>query len=180
VTHDEAERGLVDRARNGSASAFAQLLNAHQQAVRTFLRRLCGQWAEADDLAQDVFVDAWLQLRRFDVNRSLRSWLYGIAYRKYLMSRRTFLRRRRREEVSVEGESHFEDPTRNDESWVDLHRALQSLPPPQRAAVALCLAAGYSHSEAAAALEMPLGSVKSLVLRGREKLLAVLGDYRNE
>ena len=66
---------------------FARLLEAHQQAVRGFLRRLCGQWTEADDLAQDVFVDAWLQQERYDARRPMRSWLFGIAYRKYLQSR---------------------------------------------------------------------------------------------
>jgi len=59
---------------------------------------------------------------------------------------------------------------------VALAKALAALPLDQRACVAMCLAAGYSHSEAAQALEMPLGTVKSHVLRGRERLLAALGD----
>jgi RNA polymerase sigma factor (sigma-70 family) len=180
MTPSAGERALIERAKAGSTSAFSQLLDAHQQAVRTFLRRLCGPWAEADDLAQDVFVDAWLQLRRFDVNRSLRSWLFGIAYRKYLMSRRGFFRRRWREGATADGDGLVEDPRLVSETRLDLSRALQTLPAPQRAAVALCLAGGYSHTEAAEALGMPLGTVKSLVLRGREKLLAALGDYRDE
>lgn len=59
---------------------------------------------------------------------------------------------------------------------IDLSRAMHALPVDQRAAVALCLAAEFSHSEAAEALGLPLGTVKSHVQRGRAALLAVLGD----
>ena len=57
---------------------------------------------------------------------------------------------------------------------MSLAAAMQALPPDQRAAVALCLAGGFSHGEAAAALALPLGTVKSYVDRGRAKLLARL------
>jgi RNA polymerase sigma-70 factor (ECF subfamily) len=57
-----------------------------------------------------------------------------------------------------------------------LEAAMAQLPPDQRAAVALCLAQGWTHAEAAEALDLPLGTIKSHVARGRDKLLSVLGD----
>jgi RNA polymerase sigma-70 factor (ECF subfamily) len=61
------------------------------------------------------------------------------------------------------------------EDKIDLERAMDGLPPDQRACVALCLAADFSHAEAAEALDMPLGTVKSHVTRGRARLLQALG-----
>lgn len=70
-----------------SREAFAPLVGAHQQAVRGFPRRLCGDPAE-DDLAQDVFIAAYTSLDNFRPGSDFRLWLYGIAYRKFLVSRR--------------------------------------------------------------------------------------------
>src|SRR5258706_9338677 len=102
MTYSEAERAIVEEAKFGSKVAFGKLIDAHQQAVRAFLRRLNGRWAEADDIAQDVFISAWVQLHRFDVRRSFRSWLFGMAYRKYLMTQRALFRRWRRDMLSVD------------------------------------------------------------------------------
>ena len=63
-----------------SRGAFAPLIEAHQREVRAFLRRLCGDPAEADDLAQDSFIAAWTSLGRFRRGADFRLWLYGIAY----------------------------------------------------------------------------------------------------
>ena len=85
-----------------SREAFAPLVEAHQQAVRAFLRRLCGDPAEADDLAQDAFIAAWTSLNSFRRGANFRLWLYGIAYRKFLASRRAAGRRRNREALVAE------------------------------------------------------------------------------
>ena len=83
---------LVAAARTGSPQAFSYLVARHQQAVRGFLRRGCGDAALADDLAQEAFLTAWSQIGRFDGRSTFRSWLCGIAYRKQLGSRRSSLR----------------------------------------------------------------------------------------
>ena len=173
VTPDDA---LVAEAQAGSTRAFSRLVAQHQQSVRAFLRRLAGDWAEADEVAQQAFVAAWTYLGRFQPGRDFRLWLCGIAYRKFLAARRSQWRRRRREEIAMEGRDMIAPPQSDDR--LDLLKAMQSLPEDQRAAVALCLAAGYSHGEAAEALGIPLGTVKSHVLRGRATLLAALrGDH---
>lgn len=170
-----AEHALIARAQSGSTEAFAGLVAAHQQVVRGFLRRLSGNHADADDLAQDVFLDAWVNFKHFKADAPLRPWLCGIAYRKFLSDRRSERRRAAREQVAMEGQDVSITPALRSDQRLDIARGLQSLPADQRGAVALCLAADFSHAEAAEILGIPLGTVKSHVQRGRDKLLAALG-----
>ncbi len=163
----------VRAARAGSDAAFARLVARHQAPVRAFLRRLGGRhWDEADDLAQEVFVAAWGSLGRLKDPAGVRSWLFGIAWRKAQDRMRSGLRSQARdrswldESAPSAGLSH--------EDRLALGDAMADLPADQRACVALCLADGWSHSEAAEALGLPLGTVKSHVARGRARLLAVL------
>jgi RNA polymerase sigma-70 factor (ECF subfamily) len=121
--------------------------------VRSFLRRALDDPADADDLAQETFLAAWSTLGRYRGQASFRSWLCGIAWRKSLTSNRAAC----------------------PDAALDAARALSALAPDERAAVALCLGADFSHAEAAEALGLPLGTIKSHVQRGRAKLLSVLG-----
>ena len=162
---------LVGAALGGSPDAFARLVDRHQQAVRGFLRRLSGNHADADDLAQETFLAAWGRLAAFRRSESLRAWLCGIAYRKWLSQRRAAGRRSAREQWSQEDAP----PAPSPDMRLDAATALGLLPQDQRAAVALCLAADFSHAEAAEALGLPLGTVKSHVTRGRARLVEVMG-----
>lgn len=171
------EGELIAAARAGDAAAFSRLVDMHQRSVRGFLRRLClGAHADADDLAQEAFVTAWTRIGTFRVGESFRSWLCGIGYRKWLTHRRGEARRAAREAEAEEpapvGRAEASD------ARLDASAALGALSQEQRACVALCLAAEFSHAEAAAALGMPVGTVKSHVARGRAKLLDVLGGTR--
>jgi RNA polymerase sigma-70 factor (ECF subfamily) len=174
VTDLEAEAAWARKAQAGSADAFAQLVRLHQQALRAFLRRLTGGHAEADDLAQETFVFAWEKIHRFDPARPFRSWLFGIAWRKYSEQRRGWRRLLARETAyadSLESAAPGEPGL-----TLDLAAACASLPPEQRAAVLLCLGCDFTHAEAAEALVLPLGTVKSHIARGRVKLVAFLGE----
>jgi len=176
MSDDAAEAVWVEKAQAGSAEAFGRLVRLHQQGLRAFLRRLSGNWADADDLAQESFVLAWTALARFQPGRSFRAWLFGIGWRKFREGRRSWARLLRRElAVAALAETVA---TPNPDLRLDLAAATHSLPPEQRAAVLLCLAGGFSHAEAAEVLALPLGTVKSHVTRGREKLLAALGETR--
>jgi RNA polymerase sigma-70 factor (ECF subfamily) len=167
------DEALVAAAQAGSTEAFSRLVDRHQQAVRAFLRRACGDWAAADDLAQDAFVTGWDRIGRLQTGESVRAWLCGIAYRKHLTARRSAVRSRVREQA-YEGE-RGSSPGVRPEDRLALEAAMAELPADQRACVALCLAADFSHGEAAQALGLPLGTVKSHVTRGRARLLARLG-----
>jgi RNA polymerase sigma factor (sigma-70 family) len=173
MTGEETEQAWVQRARAGSADAFSRLVAAHQQGLRGFLRRLTGNWAEADDIAQETFVFAWQSMARFDDGRSFRPWLYGIGWRKFRQARRSWLRLLKRESHAAEMAQSTTSPDPG--LRLDLAAAVNMLAPEQRAAVLLCLGCEFTQTEVAEALALPLGTVKSHVARGREKLAAALG-----
>lgn len=165
---------LVRAARAGSQAAFARLVAIHEKPLRGFLRK--SGWVDADDIAQEAFVAAWTSLGRLRADDGFRAWLYGIAWRKALDNRRAASRAARRDE-DWRGQEALEAASEvAREDRMALQAALDTLPEDQRACVTLCLGQGWSHPEASEALGLPLGTVKSHVTRGRERLLAVLGD----
>lgn len=169
--HDE--KRLIAAARKGDSRAYAALVDAHQQAIRGFLRRFTGHWADADDIAQEAFVTAWRKLDRFEGRSSFRSWVSGIGLRIARDARRSHTRAEARDSdwLAEQDQSESAAPI---EDRMALAQAMSELPDDQRAAVALCLGEGFSHSEAAAILNLPLGTIKSHVTRGRERLLQAL------
>ena len=167
------DEALVEAAQAGSQAAFARLVERHHQPLRAFLRRICGDWAMADDLAQETFLTAWSLIDRLKAGASVRSWLCGIGHNKHLTQLRSTGRERAREKT-YEADKPPSSGAMTDER-LTLETAMAELPPDQRACVALCLAADFSHAEAAEALGLPLGTVKSHVTRGRARLLQVLG-----
>lgn len=156
--------------------AFAELVRRHQSKVRTVLRRLTkGDTALADDLAQETFVLAWRNLRSFRFEARFSTWIYRIAFNAWQSEAR------KRREVSMELDDDALPPGSDayDEmpdvvSRVDLERALATLSDGERAAIGACYYADLSHEEAAAALGMPLGTVKTHVMRAKAKLRALL------
>lgn len=156
----------------GDQRAYAALVTRHQQAVRGLLMRLCRNHALADDLAQDAFVKAYNKISSYSGSGSFRAWLCRIAYNEFLMS----ARKRKAADQALErlqAEPH-ETSTRPGApgARVDLDRALATLGDEERACVVMCYAGGLSHSEAADAMGLPLGTVKSHVNRGRARLKA--------
>jgi RNA polymerase sigma factor (sigma-70 family) len=176
------DAALVQRARlaNG-ASAFEQLVRRHQGLVRAQLRRLTdGDHAVADDLAQETFVLAWRKLDQFRGESSFATWVYRIAYTCFLQHRRR--QGRPTEPVGDLDEAGAERMANADSESgleVDLGAAMQQLSENQRNALLYCVQLELSHEEAATVLGMPLGSVKTHVLRGKAKLRALLSEWRN-
>ena len=156
--------------------AFAELVRRHQSTVRGLLRNLVrNDVTLADDLAQDTFIRAYKNLRSFRGEAKFSTWLYRIAYNCFREEAR-----RRKELVGID-ETRLEaerDPSTVDAGLRhDLAHALQTIPVHERTAVVLCCQNGLSHDEAARVLDIPLGTVKTNVLRGREKLKKVLAAW---
>jgi RNA polymerase sigma-70 factor (ECF subfamily) len=156
-------------------AAFTQLVARHQSAVRTVLRRLTrGDAGLADDLAQETFVLAWRNIRHFRFEARFSTWIYRIAINAW----RSEARRKRELLLDVdEGELPAEetaDEAPDIVARVDLERALATLSEGERAAIAACYYADLSHEEAAQALGIPVGTVKTHILRGKAKLRARL------
>ena len=175
MTDGSDEQAWVRAAQAGSAEAFSRLVRLHQQALRAFLRRLSGNAAEADDLAQDSFVRAFELIGRFDAARPFRPWLFGIAWRRYREHKRGWLRLIRRQERYGQMQETITEPEPG--LKLDLESSLAALPAEQRAVLLLCLGQEFSHAEVAEALDLPLGTVKSHITRGRERLEQMLGDW---
>jgi len=163
---------LVSRAVGKDVAAFNLLARKHQSQVRGLLLRLTrGNHALADDLAQETFLEAWRAIANFRGESSFATWLYRIAYSRFLMQ----ARRRKPDEPLGDWQGETASAEGATIARVDLERAFARLSPPESAALTLCFALGLSNIEAADALNMPLGTLKSHVLRGREKLKTILG-----
>lgn len=171
---NEVDQALVRAARAGGQHAFAQLVVRHQAGIRAFLTRVCRDGSEAEDLAQETFLTAWSKLGTVRAEANVRSWLAGLAWRKALTSRRGRARAAHRDRQWLDTRPVFDTPAARDQ--VAVRAALDALAPDQRAVVALCLAADWSHTEAAEALGLPLGTVKSHAARGRVRLLEAMGE----
>jgi len=169
IDASDDDRALIAAIRGGSEPAFNILVDRHQQAVRTFLRRLLRNDADADDMAQETFLTAWTHARSFRDEGDVRSWLCGIAWRKAKGAQRSWFRRSARDKAHHDISSGVVRSALM-EDRLAVRMALEAMPLEQRAAVTLCLVCGFSHSEAAKILGTALGTVKSHVLRGRERL----------
>ncbi|WP_300543278.1 RNA polymerase sigma factor [Maricaulis sp.] len=170
---EPTDAALVAAARSGSDTAFARIVDRYQAPVRGFLRRICVDETDADDMAQEVFLGAWTRLRTLKEGGRLKTWLFAIAWRKAKGRARSMARSRKRdhEYQDMRPDAH----TPQTEMALAMQQALAQLTPDQRACVALCLAGGWTHGDAAAVLDMPLGTVKSHVSRGRARLSELLG-----
>ena len=168
------DSALVERAvASRDVAAFNALARLHQSKVRGLLLRLTrGNHAMADDLAQETFLEAWRGIAKFRGESSFSTWLYRIAYSRFLMQ----ARKRKADEPLDDWQGTTASAENATLARVDLERAFAKLSPPESAALTLCFALGLSNTEAAEAMEIPLGTLKSHVLRGREKLKTILGD----
>jgi RNA polymerase sigma-70 factor, ECF subfamily len=169
---DLIARVLVD----DDQHAFGELVRRHQSSVRGLLRQLArADLALADDLAQETFLRAYKYIRSFRGEARFSTWLYRIAYNCFREEAR-----RRKELVGIDQEQleGEHDPQMVDPGLRhDLMYALSLLPLHERSAILLCCQNGLSHDEAARVLDIPLGTVKTNVLRGREKLKRTLAAW---
>lgn len=168
--------------------AFAELVRRHQSTVRACLRKLtAGNHALADDLAQETFVLAWRNLKSFRQEARFSTWLYRIATNCWLADARkrkeTLLGDADRDladdEESGDAQPAGVDFTRTATLKIDLERAMRVLSDGERAAIVQCYHNDLTHEEAAYVLGMPVGTVKTHVLRAKQKLKAELSAWEN-
>ncbi len=156
--------------------AFGELVERHQSQVRSVLRRLTrGDTMLADDLAQEAFVLAWRNIAKFRFESRFSTWLYRIAFNAW----QSEARKRREVLMDIDDDS----PPPGSEAWdempdvascLDLERAMAGLSDGERAAISACYYADLTHEEAALALQLPVGTVKTHILRAKAKLKARL------
>jgi RNA polymerase sigma-70 factor (ECF subfamily) len=170
---DAPEAQVILLARTGDDQAFGELVRRRQSAMRHFLRRLSGNSALADDLAQDVFVKAWRVLGDLKSPLAFGAWLRQIAVRRWLDHVR---RHGPVDEVLDDWADALAASSSSMVQKLDLDRALTRLGGDERLCVVLAYGEGLSHSEIAAATNLALGTVKSHVTRGAAKLRQILSE----
>ncbi len=164
------DEALIARVvRDGDAGAYGLLVARNERAVRVFLLRLCRDPTRVDDLAQETFIKAFQKIGQQQDPARFGAWLGSIAYREFLQWRRSEVR------YSDVVQRFANEPqavaTLADES-PDLDTLLRVVNETEREALLLHLGFGLSHGELAATMELPLGTVKSHVNRGRQKIQA--------
>lgn len=164
--------------------SFGILVERHQSDLRYSLRQMTG-WNEAlaDDLAQETFIQAFKSLKNYQGTAKFSSWLYRIAYNQMV----SHFRLARNREVSASEEilkTHSEQLGLSTTSEIDLHRdlaySMKALSTKQRMAVHLHLHRELTHAEITAIMGIPLGTVKTLINRGKKTLRDHLSSWNPE
>ena len=162
--------------------AFAALVRLHQIPVRRFLCRLCGDdWSRADDLAQETFWKAYRHIGSFRSDGKFLSWLFRIAWQLFITQQRKSQRYNIVHETWEDEHHAIEDGSNRIVEEHTLEQLLRVLRDEERAAFILQYRHGLTHSEISEAIELPLGTVKSLLRRARQKLQqAFLANSKQE
>ena len=172
-------RRVADR----DGGALANLFEGHAPVTLGLLQRILGGRGEAEEVLQEVFLQIWMQADRYDGARSTpRGWILMLARSRALDRLRRRESARRREEIAGEEAGEAVSPlgTERLES-LDVKRqvssALGSLSPDQRRCIELAFFEGLTHTQIAERLEAPLGTVKSRILLGMNKLRQALSAH---
>jgi len=172
----QSDSDLVRFAAAGAQPAFAELVHRHAAMLRTHLRRMGAQGADADDMAQDAFIAAYEHLAEYRFDGPFTAWLKRIASRRYLKKLRANQKYLLVDDMtpyeSLESGASEGRQTLN--KVHNLDAALAQLRPAERLCVTLNFGGDLSHQDIADELKLPLGTVKSHIKRGLERLKAIL------
>lgn len=180
MTTSDDDRSLVSAAQRGDRAALERLLRRHYDRVHAICRRLTGSTADAEDAAQEAMIAIVRGLPRFDGRAAFSTWVYRIATNATFDELR---RRKRRPALHVAAEDgalvEHADPLSHRrvaaaETRFDLDRALAQLPDEFRLPVVLRDVGDLDYAEIAETLDIPIGTVKSRIARGRAMLTAAL------
>jgi RNA polymerase sigma-70 factor (ECF subfamily) len=177
----ESDTELVVRARQGDEAAFEQLVLRHQRYVFNLAYRVLGDYTEAEDMAQEAFVRVWRGLSGFRGQARFTTWLYRIVHNLCLNRlpglQRELLQTEPLEEVLADPGPSPADLFAVREQMAFLHAQLDRLPEKYRLVLTLRYLQHLSYDEIAAALEMPMGTVKTHIHRARRLLRERLSQW---
>ncbi|MFC7545094.1 RNA polymerase sigma factor [Plantactinospora sp. GCM10030261] len=184
------EMSLRARARTGDPEAFRELFDEHARSVYNHAFRLTGNWSTAEDAVSLTFLEAWRLRQTIDAGAergSLRPWLLGVATNVVRNVRRAARRydgalaRLPRAEISPDFADELADRIDDADRLAAVRTALAALRKQEREVLVLCVWSGLDYSEAAEALGVPVGTVRSRLFRARKKLdkLAREGELRS-
>lgn len=172
------ERDMIERASRGDAAAFNHLMAQHERRMYAVALRMCGNREDAQDCLQEAMLRVYRAIGGFKGQSSFSTWVYRITMNTCLDELR---RKKNRQNTSLDNlldmgwspadESNApEKQAMRSELRRNLNRAIQELPEEMRSAVVLRDIQGFSYDEIARMLEINVGTIKSRISRGREKL----------
>ncbi len=181
---DRPDEQLVAAAQRGDAAAMDALLRRHYDRVHAVCRRIAGSTRDADDAAQEAMIRVVRNLDTFDGRSAFGTWVYRIATNTALDELR---RRKRRPQLHVVADDEDDGPPEAADPLADrqveavadrmaIDSALADLPEEFKAPVVMRDVGDLDYAEIAAALDVPIGTVKSRIARGRKMLVEQLGN----
>lgn len=151
---------------NNDHRAYEKLVVKYQSDVRgLFIKLTNGNKALADDLAQDSFIRAYKYLRTFKATASFSTWLYRISYNVFIDQTKSL-----KMTDDIDDYDCISDDNKDVDSEIDIQNAIKVLKENEKVAILLHYDKGYSHNEIAKIMDIPLGTVKTNILRAKEKL----------
>lgn len=187
----DPDAALMLRVKRSDRAAFTELVDKYKQPVMNFVFRSLRDEVEAEDVAQNVFIQVWKSRDRYERTAKFSTWLFTIARNLCLNE----IRRRSRHPAESLEESHSENEDQPARQYEDknvslptdqllqgelvdkIEQALAELPENQRTAILLCRKDDVSYEEIAKVLGCSLSATKSIIFRGREALKEKLKPY---
>ena len=172
---------LLQQIASGDGEAFSRFYDRYASLVFTFALRLLGSRSDAEDLLQEVFLQVWRQAQSYNPERgSPEAWLITMTRSRAIDKLRSIRRRDMSplspdEPARLEGGTQVEPPTQASEAKLTVQGVLTKLPEAQRTVLELAYFDGLTQSEIAARLREPLGTVKTRMRAGLERLRGFLG-----
>lgn len=184
----DADRALVQAAAAGDREAFDELVRKYQAPIVGLARSLTAGSADAEDIAQEVFVRAWRSLSGFRGDSAFRTWLHRIAlnvvhshHSRASRLRRFFQAPAPDQPPELDAPEAAADPSDLEGNILlrdAIDKALAAIPQELRVAVVLRDVQGLDYREIADLLRVPLGTVESRIFRGRQRLRPLLEPLR--
>jgi RNA polymerase sigma-70 factor (ECF subfamily) len=178
-----ADEDLMPLVHDGDGRAFEVVFDRHADAAFSLAYRMCGRRNTAEDVVQEAFLSLWRSGARYDRQRgSVRSWVLGVVHNRAID---LFRRESARAGHDVNAEGIVERMPAPEDTAGEVQRredadevrtALNDLPEEQRQVIELAYFGGFTHSEIAAMLQLPAGTVKGRMRLGLTKLRMTLGD----
>jgi RNA polymerase sigma-70 factor, ECF subfamily len=169
-----AEASIVTLASAGDRQAFEELVRRRQPSIRSLLRRLCRDPTLADDVAQETFMQAWRTIGSLRSAHAFGAWLRQIAVNAWL--------RHQRDSETFTNLEDTHEPTGlpTHAECMDLNAALSALHPRARLCLVLSYQEGMTHNDIAAATGIPVGTVKSDIMRAKARCRELLSAYQTD